>query len=729
MVPWLGAPILAASFLALIGPKTIPSTAELNGFAKSRNVTALTALLDRLPTGPSPFQIMRSGGAYGVGRFGWSAIDLPDPTDHREFVVFSTPLTSEDTGELLFEKQVDGLRYVPEDRPFGVRPIRHEFEIRFNIPAKTTHIEDHFTVEAVKNGLGFFRMGPQYRVDSINGKQEFKQAGGVVEFQTKKGRSTMDIVYHATVDLPNYAASISPREATLTNDYWYPMIARWPAPYRITVHVPKGWTAVCQGEVVSRRDQGGETIWKYRMDLPVVFYSLTASPFKAYEAELNRRRFTIWSLDMRPEQEAIQAQYYSSIIDYYDKAFGHFPFSGYGAVVTRSYGGGALEAYSFATYGTGWLPAEDGHEPSHTWWGGIICNTYLHSFWNESFADFSEGMYRRNVPIGNVAERRQAFVSHPSPDNLWDTAPLSQAGADIGPVASVLGYGKGAFVLETLEDEIGHDAMVKAMRHWIDTQPPGVPGEWEDFEKAVDDSAGQDMKWFFDQWVRRAGFPQIGVSDAAFADGMVTMKVDFKGEPYRMAAEVLLQYADGSTEIQRTEIPANANSVLRVPAREKPVLVSFDPYRRMIRAINADEMPMDYQRVWRRAKKYADPRYPSVFSKSADGDISKLPDDLNGTAIIGMPDSGPVVRRLASEAGFVLSSTSLTYKGTTVDLRKNSAVAVIDLGQGKHCVLALGTPKVLPDLGDAYIGLADDLGRFLRGNTLPKLSGRFVFRL
>ena len=35
------------------------------------------------------------------------------------------------------------------------------------------------------------------------------------------------------------------------------------------------------------------------------------------------------------------------------------------------------------------------HEIAHTWWGGVVPNTYTRTLWNESFAEYSDGLYGR----------------------------------------------------------------------------------------------------------------------------------------------------------------------------------------------------------------------------------------------------------------------------------------------------------------------------------------------
>src|SRR5487761_2239961 len=86
-----------------------PSVTELDALAKRRDSEALARFVSLKPGSKNPFQVIQIGGAYGVGRFGWSAIDLPATNGVDDYVVFSTPLTVEDTGELLFRRQGDQL--------------------------------------------------------------------------------------------------------------------------------------------------------------------------------------------------------------------------------------------------------------------------------------------------------------------------------------------------------------------------------------------------------------------------------------------------------------------------------------------------------------------------------------------------------------------------------------------------------------------------------------------
>lgn len=719
-----------------------PDTASLDKMAQSRDTDALSRFLTPDSLKPfNPLQVLKSNGAYEVGRFGWHVLDL-SPGRDASYVVFSTPLTSEDIGEMVFERQGAALKYISEDNALGVKIKRHQFDVSFDIPDKTVKITDNVsltTAASTRSGYFFFRMSPYLHVDSITGPSgpiAFVQAGGVTAMAkaavfTGTSDTSVKIVYHGIVNLPQYAGSIAANEAQLTNDYWYPMIARWPAPFDITIHSPKGWMAIAQGNQVSMSQDANGRTTTYKMDLPVTYYSVSTAPYKSSSQVDGNRRISAWSLIRTPQQLQEQTELYKPILRFYNENFAPFPFEGYGALCTALYGGGALEAYSFATYGFG-VPDEDAHEPSHTWWGGMIDNTYLHSMWNESFAVFCEGLYARNVSIGNEDERKTAFISEAEPQPSYNVASCQDASPWYGPAASDIGYGKGAKVLQMLETEIGRPMMLKTLQEWQRDNPKGVPGEWEGYEKAVAAATHKDYKWFFDEWVRRKGWAQFEVKRVVWDKGILSGNVYFSSEPYRIDCEVLIIYPDGRREYKNfdtTQMNAGDHFEFRIPVTTKPALVSIDPWRRILRDSREDEVPPQLSTALQTIHRYTDPKHPNWLGSIGGTSLDALPQDLDGTLLVGSPETLPAMGPLCKKVGFEVKGDNLTYRGTTIDLKDGGAMALVDLPGGKHCVIGLGTFKVRPKYGRARLVLFDGLGRFLRGQTQPKTSGWMTFPL
>lgn len=717
--------MIAAVFVALsLAP---PSLAQLDALAKGRDGAGLRKLVT-VPKGAiDPFGVLKTNGAYEVGKFGWSAHALAAP-DGTQYVVIGTALTSQDVGEILLRREGDRLVYVPETEALGVHLLRHKFDLVFDVPKKSVVLVDKLTFRSEGKGSFLFRMSPAYRVSAIEDEKgkavPFVQASGVVALRRPAGReATYTVRYGGVVNLPQYAGSISDGEATLVNDYWYPMVARQPTPYEIGIKAPEGWTSVAQGVQLPSSDG---TV-RYRMDLPVVYFSVIAAPFRSVKETIGGRPYRVWSTRLNEAQLQRHARLTAPIVEFYAKTFGGWPFEGFGAIDSRQYGGGALEAYSFATYG-GWLPSEDAHEPAHTIWGGVINNTYLKSFWNESFAVFSDGLYHREVPIGNRDERRLAFVSDANAAPDYNDAPLVNSGANVGPVGGSLGYGKGGQVLQMLEQEIGTEAICGAMKEWATTHPKGVPGNWEDFEKvATRREPKHDIKGFFDDWARRPGFAAFD-ADVTYAGGATRLELKWKGPRYRMPLSVMLRDGEGKDRFVKLWVDGK-NDRYEIPG-PKPALVSVDPWRQVVRQIAQTETPVMLTSSLARVPKFVDPAH-SDWLTNAGGRVQASSGTIDpaGKFLVGSPETWPIMRDLCAKVGFEVSGNTLTYKGTEIDLTKGAALAVVELGDNKRCVIGLGKTEHPVDFGHTRLIVTDSLGRFLRGVTDPKTSGPMTFKL
>lgn len=728
--------MLAVALALSLQPSVVE---EIDRLAQQRDVAGIAAYCSpEFSDARERLRFLNRAGVYGVGTKGWRAELLNTPDGTQTYVVFTTPLTSQDIGEQVFTLSSGKLTgYLDETEALGHRIRDHQLRLRFEPAEKKALIENTVLVERSADAAtwGLMRLSPCYKVQSMRdadsgARVSFAQAGGVVAFRGTGTKQRIHLDYIGLVDLPEYAGSIGAEEAMLTNDYWYPLIARQPATYSLAAETSRFWTSVGQGRVVSDRVDGSRRTMEFRMDLPIVYFSFAAGAYKKKESVIHRRTYAVWSRSMEDADMDLQTKLYDGVWDFYSRSFGAPPFNGYGALVTPIYGGGALEAYSYATYGTGWLPDIDGHEPAHTWWGGMINNSYLTSLWNESFAEYSEGLFNREGEVGNREARRLAFRVDPEARSSFRVAPMNRAGASIGDAASSIGYEKGGYVLQMLEDQIGRERLVGAMRRWIETHPKGENGNWEDFERVL----GPEVKEFFDQWVRRPGYASFEVRDVGWQNGKLFGTVRHEGEPYRISVQAMLDYPSGKREFvsfDTMQIKDGEDYRFEVAVSQKPSLVSIDPWWKVLRTYRNDERPMRFNDFMMRARVYVDPKRTEWTPKGrrARNAISELPEDLDRVLLVGSPETLPAMKALCEKAGFTVSGDTLTYKGRRIDLRQGTAMAVIDLGEGKRCGILLGRSRLDPEVGRAAVAVCDDWGRFLDGVTLPKTSGWMTFRL
>ncbi|MCB0826922.1 MAG: hypothetical protein KDC26_12095 [Armatimonadetes bacterium] len=702
MIQW----VLALSLLA-----TSPIEG-LNDLAKARNIDGIEALAS--PELKGSFAFLRRQGAFGVGRFGWSAIDLPDPFGDREFVVFSTPLTTQDYGEMIYRVENGKIvEHIPETEYRGAVIDHLDMEISFDVPAKVAKFSTWANLRK-KGDIDdsyFVRLGPNFKVSSVTDDQgkavEYQQAGGTILLPNPgKDKWKLKFNYEGVVDTPRFSGAIVDDEVMLTNDLWWPAIARHPVTFTTKTTVPKNWLVVAQGEKTAESTGESKTV-SYKMDLPICWLSLSAGAFKHKSRMVGGKEYHVWTKEMTDEEMETQLELLPPVIQFFSK-LKPLPFSSYGQVVTKLYGGGALEAYSYATYGTGWLPDEDPHEPSHTWFGGIKANTYMTTFWNESWASFSENWYRREGAIGDVNAKRKVFVDAIRTQPGWSAMPMRNAGAFVGPPASIMGYGKGSYVLQQLEYEMGREQFVAATKKWLETPAPDRGIEWEDFAEVC----GPEWQWFFDQWLDNSAWPTFDVKNVRYEDGALKGTVEQADVPYRAKVEILVRTGKESQSYSaQIEKTLGGVSTFSIPMSVKPDAVNIDPFGRLI------SMPRRIANSWRsesrRFKLYVGPNAKDwIEAKNAS---TEWPKELDNQLIVADPRTEPRMKVLLNKVGVTWDSESFSYRGKQYPFVSSTFVALVPLQSGGWCGVRMGASIRDPEVGNAQVAVTDKFGRFLDG--------------
>ncbi len=696
-----------------------PVLARLSDLVAKRDIKTLNSLV---LNDPETFNVL-NGGPYGGGEKGWTVLEGTTPVTKRRFFVVSTPLTSQDIGEILLMEEPGGkLTHIDESFDFGAQLQHHKLKVGFNIGLKQAIFSDTIRVKSEAAGEFVFRMSPCYKVRNveINGiPAPFAQAGGVVVLpSTQEPEFDLKVDYAGIVDLPNYAGSITKENVQLTNDYWYPMIARKPATVELEVTAPADFTVVTMGDKVAETRQGENKVWKYKLDQPVTYWSLTAAKLKESFQTLNGVRLGMWSPRVSLAKMKDQAEFYAPIIALYSRAFGKYPFAQYGALDSPTYGGGALEAYTFATYGGG-LPTEDPHEPSHTWWGGLINNTYLGSFWNESFAVYSEGFYYQNAAIrGEPApDRKDAFVvvNYPGPSDAGNAPAL--AGAAKGPVAADMGYGKGARVLAMLDQLVGTKNLTDCMKEWVRTHPVGQAGDWEDFVKILlRRLPSYDLEEFVNQWLLEPGVVELELRSVTWQKGILSGQILFKGAKKRVPVEIAVEGTDKVVRFTTIDSARlSSGGAFQLPLVKRPSRIALDPRHRTLRKGTPPRYPsfVELGRSLKTVRLDTNDRFGLGTAKVA----AAAPADSSGSLLVGDPRKVPALDSLLKSAGITRSGDNLTYQGRTVSLNAGGACGVITLPSGKNVGFACGNVRYVPNIGRARLALVDELGRYITGKT------------
>lgn len=490
---------------------------------------------------------------------------------------------------------------IPETETLGLRVRDHDLHAAFDLPQKNATLSDTIQVERTAENAPAFallRISQDFHIQSItlgaSGSKtpvRFQQAGGVIAFAPPADRKfALTLRYSGHLD-NQQSDYIRPNEAVLCS-YWYPHIGRLPACTTVTATVPAGWQAIAQGELTKETHApNGATTVTFRNETPNCFYTLDIGQYTIVKRVVKNRTLSIYQLRPSPARAQACLDKVAAAMDCFEHNFAPFPYTRYAVVETDGAFSGALEAYSFATFGPDTLPELIPHELAHTWWGGMIPCTYTRSMWDEAFAEYADDLFQRSQkaeaahstaaypPASRVLSNRRKLAS------AFGVVPIEQAFDTEDDHQIAAGYDKGRQVLKMLETQLGQQTMLRSMRSFFAGHPKGEAADWPEFEAAVQKETGQNYRWFFGQWLARKGVPMVALAHTTVRkDGNgYTVETDViqEGDPYRLRMPVLLETAGGGSTLMSYDVDGSSTH-LTFKTTAAPSLLRLDPQGEML---------------------------------------------------------------------------------------------------------------------------------------------------
>ncbi len=209
------------------------------------------------------------------------------------------------------------------------------------------------------------------------------------------------------------------------------------------------------------------------------------------------------------------------------------------------------------------------HEIAHQWWGvDVDFATYRDQWLSEGFAQYSALWY---MQAGRKDNRSYFAILDQWQDEILAQGRQRPSGAaPLGPIwlggreatvsapndGQLAVYKKGAWVLHMLRNMLldiktmDDERFANLMRDFY-ARYAGKSASTEDFRRVAQRYAGEDLGWFFDQWVYRADVPTYRFASRTerTPEGKykVTCRVEQRDVPadFRMPVPIRIDFADG----------------------------------------------------------------------------------------------------------------------------------------------------------------------------------------
>ncbi len=394
-------------------------------------------------------------------------------------------------------------------------------------------------------------------------------------------------------------------ERTFFSDNWPIKARQWlptlDHPYdkattEMVVNAPAQYQVVSNGLLVEETDLGdGRRLSHWRQSVPIATWLnvLGVARF-AVDHRPAWRGIPIETWVYRQDRDngfAVFADPTVAVLDFLSDRVGPYPYERLGHVQANGVKGG-MESATSIFYGddsvndrqsTRWRNVII-HEITHQWFGNSVTESDWDDVWlSEGFATyfthlFIEHAYGRDEFIAglraNRDEIREFDQKNPTYRIIHDNL------SDMSQVLSGPGtYRKGGWTLHMLRGIVGDAAFWTGIRDYYkrfrDSNATAA-----DFRRTMEQASGQELSWFFDQWLTRGGFPNLRVRwsyDSAAKQLRLDVEQLQPGPPFRLPIELAIE-VEGTPRphLERIEV-SQQRETLTLRLDRLPKSLTVDP--------------------------------------------------------------------------------------------------------------------------------------------------------
>jgi aminopeptidase N len=531
-------------------------------------------------------------------------------------------------------------RHYERDRPFVIRHLA--LDIALDVPKKSIVAKATLDVERVDPSaeeLALDAVGFEVQDVRVDDRSiPWRYDGRVLHVPMKQGRDRgrVAVAYRATPrrglyfiepdeHYPNKPRQVWSQCQEEDARHWFPCHDSPHAKMttEIVAHVPRGWYALSNGVLISSsRPKEGDFTFAWKMEEPHSSYlvTLVAGEFAELSATaaVDGREVPVTYLVPRGREDDGRRTFGRTpeMIQHFGEVTGvPYPWSKYAQVVVADFIFGGMENTTATTMYEHILLDERAaidissddliaHELAHQWFGDYVtCRAWYEGWLNEGFATFFEHVWREKS-LGRdeydfglkadldayVAEARGRY-RRPIVCQDYD-APLDLFDRHL--------YEKGGLVLHALRAEVGDELFWRGIHLYLEGHARGVV-ETRDLERAMQEVSGRGLGRFFEQWLFRAGHPEMDV-DIAWEKGILTVSTKqtqstSDGVPgcFELLLELDLCGADGRAVSRLVRVTERQQSV-SLQAPERPAFVVIDPGMRVVGELRP-KVPADMLRA------------------------------------------------------------------------------------------------------------------------------------
>lgn len=384
------------------------------------------------------------------------------------------------------------------------------------------------------------------------------------------------------------------------NRYWFPA---WDHPndrfdYTGTVTGPEGW----------------QITTNTGMNVPSYLIMLAAGKYTVVGDKSNQ----VW-VGPNTSAEAIRKvkDPVPDMMEHFKERTGvAYPWDGYKQVFVQRFMYGGMENTS-ATINTDgvlvdadvddtrdWIPSLVAHELAHQWYGDFLtCRSWRDLWLNEGFATFfaADWMASKDGPARQAVDAWRWNRS--SQHREESMAGRFFHGEDASANRNV--YSKGAMTLHMMRVMLGEDVFWAGIKDYTKGNALSLV-RTSDLQASMERVSGQELGWFFQQWVELPYVPRLTVRSSHSDDKLtVSVSQEISDSRPRYTIPVTIEVGtEKGTEIHKMVL-IEKSVELQIPMEKKPTYVAFDPQGGVLAKLTYEQEPEEWEAQLQSESPYA----------------------------------------------------------------------------------------------------------------------------
>jgi hypothetical protein len=224
------------------------------------------------------------------------------------------------------------------------------------------------------------------------------------------------------------------------------------------------------------------------------------------------------------------------------------------------------------------------NQVARQWWEIEVSPVNRNHLWLENgMALYSEALWTEHEKGATALEQKMKDLSVTA--LTVDNVPLIQTARmeDYSPEFWALSADKGAVVVQMLRSTMGDEKFFQSLKNFLQ-QYAWKSVTTEDFRKSAEAALGEELRYFFIQWVESNGAPEFKLDYTIFRTQKgfrVQGKISQDLDTFRMPVDLKIE-TEGNPEEKRVEV-MGTSSEFSVDTFGKPKKVTIDPNNKVLR--------------------------------------------------------------------------------------------------------------------------------------------------